>query len=218
MATLEFEAQYPNPGGATWQDVRFTRDDVAAGAHQSMVLNSRNAQGIWEPKVASGHGYTARAETSTAPAAPRPPAVPGIPSVVRVGFTDAVKPGMDTKPFFVRLGIRYSDANGAPPANRFTITRGFKSWGGNGVSYNNPTLQQQFNFLANRYKGQSCFNLDHQNPQNLDPVSGCPADGVTAVPPDGNCPAPSTKDATISPPVCVCPRDTLSAASSGASR
>ena len=33
--------------------------------HQKMVLQSRNGQGIWEPKVASGTGYTVRTQPTT---------------------------------------------------------------------------------------------------------------------------------------------------------
>ncbi|MEJ7687705.1 MAG: hypothetical protein WKG52_12330, partial [Variovorax sp.] len=210
MATLEFEAQHPAPN--TWQDLTFIKDSVDAGAHRSMTLMSRNAQGIWEPKVASGHGYTVRASATTAPG--QSSAGVGIPRTVRVGFTDAVKPAMDRKPFHVRVGICYSDRSGAAPAGgNFTIRRGYKSWGGNGVSYNNPALQKYFNFLANRYRGQNCFNLDHQNPGNLADGTGCPAEGVIPVPLGGVCPSPSTLDASAAPPVCVFPREVLTAAS-----
>ena len=59
---------------------------------------------------------------------------------------------MDTHPFYVRVRICYTDKNtGGPPPGNFTIKRAYKSWGGNGVSFNNPLLQRYFNFLDNRY-------------------------------------------------------------------
>ena len=208
MATLEFEAHAG--GGSFWQDVRFTKDTLDAGVHKSLTLQGRNGQGIWEPKVASGHGYTIKALATSAPG--QSSSFVGIPPVVRLGLTDAVKADMPSKPFNVRVGICYSNKDGTPPAGNFTVSRGYKSWGGNGVSYNNPLLQTSFNFLANRYRGQSCFNLDNQNPANLVPGSGCPAEGVVPVPAGGVCPAGSALDATVAPPLCVFPRQTLSAA------
>ena len=216
MATLEFEALYPEPANQRWQDMVFTKDSPDAGMRQQMRLLSRNGQGIWEPKVASGYGYTVQAAPSTAPQyrIPNPPPQPatGMPRTVHVGFTDAVKPNMRQEPFYVRLGICYSNKAGQPPANNFTVQRGYKSWGGNGVNYNDPELQKYFNFLANRYGGQSCFNLDEQNKAVNLGANGCPAEGVMAVPTSGVCPAGSTKSTAVNPPVCVFPRQTLTSA------
>jgi hypothetical protein len=107
-----------------------------------------------------------------------------------------VKPDIATNPFYVRLGICYTDTKGNHPApGNFTITRGYKSYGGNGVNQADPQLQQYFNFLNQRFQGQHCFNLDDQNRppglDNLDPAKGCPANGVVA---SGGkaCPAGST--------------------------
>lgn len=211
MATLEFEALWPNVQDQSWQDLTFFKDSPDYGTHQSMRLLSRNGQGIWEPKVTSGFGYSVlQAAPTTVPGAPS--GAPGMPNAVRVGFTDAVKPDMDSHPFYVRVGICYTDASGAAPPGNFTIRRGYKSWGGNGVSFNNPQLQPFFNFLAGRFAGESCFNLDKQNRTLNFGATGCPARGVTPVPAGGACPSPSTLDAATRQ--CVYPVTSLSAAAS----
>ena len=118
-----------------------------------------------------------------------------------VGLTDAVKPVISAEhPFAVRIGICYTDTDGTHPAGTFTITRGYHSWGGNGTNFNDLDVQQFFNNLTDRYpKGatETCINLDVQtcfdegqpdpSCRNLDPVTGCPAHGVTAVPKNGGC-------------------------------
>ncbi|WP_280153557.1 hypothetical protein [Piscinibacter sp. XHJ-5] len=212
MATLEFEALWPGgPAGQNWQDLSFFKDSLDYGKHQSMTLFGRNGQGIWEPKVTSGFGYSVlKAFPSSVPGVVAGPA--GIPSIVRVGFTDAVKPDMASRPFYVRIGICYTDAGGATPTGSFTIRRGYKSWGGNGVSFNNPLLQPFYNQLQNRFNGEFCHNLDHQNPTQNFGATGCPAHGVTPAPADGSCPPPSTLDAATRQ--CIYPVSTLTAASS----
>lgn len=210
MATLEFEAQWP-AGDTSWQDLTFFKDSLDYGQHQSMRLSGRNGQGVWEPKVTSGFGYSVlRAERSSVLGVAT--GAPGMPKVVRVGFTDAVKPHMDTKPFYVRLGICYTNANGAAPEDKFTIKRGYKSWGGNGVSFNNPALKPFFNQLVSRYDGQTCHNLDHQNPVGNFGAKGCPAAGVTPVPHGGVCPPPSRLDTATQQ--CIYDTTTLTRASS----
>ena len=215
MASLEFEAMYPTP--QSWQDMVFTKDSPDGGVHQTMVLQSRNGLGIWEPKVASGIGYTVRTKPSTdaghsPPVGVAPPT--GMPATVRVGLTDAVKSDMGNKPFHVRVGICYSNAQGASPSGGFTITRGYKSWGGNGVSYNDPVVRRSFNRLSGLYAGQNCFNLDQQNPvDNMAPGTGCPAEGVILKPATGCGGLKEDKDST-GQAVCVFPRTTLGQAAS----
>lgn len=213
MATLEFEALWPGTGAfaQNWQDLTFFKDSLDYGQHQSMTLFGRNGQGIWEPKVTSGFGYSVlTAATSTAPGISGGPA--GIPSTVRVGLTDAVKPDMASRPFYVRVGICYTDASGAAPTGGFTIRRGYKSWGGNGVSFNNPLLRPFYNQLQNRFNGEFCHNLDHQNPAQNFGAQGCPAHGVTPVPAGGTCPSPSVLDAPTNQ--CVYPVSNLTPAAS----
>ncbi|MDM0015614.1 hypothetical protein QTH87_24465 [Variovorax sp. J22P168] len=212
MATLEFEGQ--DPTGPIWQNMEFTKDSMDAGVHQRMSLMSRNRQGIWEPKVASGYGYTVRAVPTTAPGQAK--VTPGMPAIVRLGFTDAVKPAMDTKPFYTRLGICYSNPNGSPPSGaNIKVVRGYKSWGGGSVSFDNALLQQYFNRLVDRRGGQHCHNLDDQGGKaNLNPVTGCPAEGVTAMPAGGVCPAGSSAEGDGTKRVCVFPREQLTAVGS----
>ena len=240
MATLEFGALWPprvaapGPDPGYSQEITFTKDSLDYAEHQQMTLvTGRNGQGVWEPKVASGFGYTITAAPGIFPAgAPLPtPPIPicapdgnmpgkvpcltgtGIPTVVDVGFTDAVKPSTSqTTPFFVRVGICYTstDQTHRHPADpgMFTISRGYKSYGGGNVSDRDTDLRLFWNKLENRYQGQTCNNLDVQVPNNLpsDPSKGCPADGVTGVPP-GGCPQGSTlgtaQDGT---PACIYPK------------
>jgi hypothetical protein len=206
IGTLEFEALYPFPpekdkwpdicNSFHFQAITFSKDAQDFGAHQSMTLFSRNGLGAWEPKVASGEGYT----VSTAPGKPQaanPPGwcqpagtLAGIPPVINVGVADIVKPevGKDN-PFWIRLGICYTDKNGNfPTGDKFTIKRGYKSYGGGFAQTDDLGLRKFWNQLNQRYKEQSCQQLDSQvyvpdgtaaKSTNLDPVTGCPADGVT---------------------------------------
>lgn len=214
MASLEFEAQYPRP--ASWQDMIFKKDSPDGGRQQEMVLQSRNGLSVWEPKVASGTGYTVRTAPSSDPDPLHRNLPTGMPATVRVGLTDAVKSDMDKKPFHVRVGICYSKAGGGALApENFTITRGYKSWGGNGVNYNDLTLRRSFNRLSNLYDGQNCFNLDHQNPalNNAPGGKGCPAEGVILRPPEG-CGALMAARDLANVEVCISPRQTLKKATS----
>jgi len=199
VATLEFEGLI-NGQAQNVQDMIFTKDSLDAKVHQSMLLHSRNGQGVWEPKVASGYGYTVQA-----PGTARGGQVGqvGIPSLVHVGFTDAVKPGMTKQnPFYVRVGICYATKNGKPSS--FTIRRGYKSWGGGIV--NQALIRPYYNRLQGLYNNETCANLDFQESGNK---AGCPAHGVTP-PVAGTCPAPSQ----LVGDQCVYPVDTLSAAPS----
>ena len=187
MATLEFGAlQLPDGravdsnGQVGNQSMTFTRDSPG---HASMTLTGRNSQGIWEPKVASGLGYTIRASS-------------GIPNVISVGLTDVVKPRMNEQPFYARIGVCYSDSkNGVPPNPKFQISRGYRSWGGGNLNIGNPVVRKYYNQLANLYNGQFCQNLDAQ--ARVDGFSrnlaehGCPANGVViadGLVVDGKCP------------------------------
>ncbi len=215
MGTLEFGALFPArdtipiPPTDSTQLMTFAKDSTDYGAHQTMTLHSRNGQGIWEPKVTSGFGYT----ISAAPALdkniyPNTSGKAGIPNLVDVGVGDVVKPGISkANPFYVRLGICYTNQDGShPAAGHFTITRGYKSYGGNAVNQSDADLQLLFNYLDQRFQGQTCINLDDGNARNLDPNNlgkGCPANGVTAKP-TGGCPADSSAGtAQDNNPACI---------------
>ena len=192
MATLEFGA-LELPGGHSTdgngqvsnQSMTFVRDSPD---HASMKLTGRNSQGIWEPKVASGLGYTVRASS-------------GIPQIIDIGLTDAVKPRMNVDPFYVRVGVCYSDSKGGVPPNpKFQVFRGYKSWGGAGTQYDDKVMRRYFNKLNNLWPptpkpppslGQICENLDAQGRGINLGEHGCPADGVViadAVVVGGKCP------------------------------
>jgi hypothetical protein len=224
MATLEFGALHPSVTNPKVPDepkelknhtqiLTFSKDSKDFGEHQSMALHSRNAQGLWEPKVTSGYGYTVKACPSKKLKAPpdqtwQPDPTDttcdpdtnnldtGIPSYVSVGLTDAVKPGIDPqKPetwFFTRLGVCYTDKDGKHPsdASKFSITRGFKSYAGGNVQFGDPQLQLFFNNLENRYNGEVCRQLDRQDLKDLcpDDTPGCadgPFKGVKGCPAHG---------------------------------
>lgn len=223
LATLEFSALFPLPNQVNkhWQDLTFTKSSTEFGTHPSMTLESRNGLGVWEPKVTSGYGYTVAASASTSPEAEGVAGLnhaSGIPSLITVGLVDAVKPGVSAlDPFHVRLGICYAShsASGAPAgAAPFKITRGYKSYGGGNVHQDDPELNRYWNKLQLRYDGQTCIDLDDLNRDNVHAETGCPANGVTAVP-AGGCPAPSVeKTDRAGLPACVYPKEELFPAAS----
>ena len=196
IATLEFGALTLPLGLITdsvepniTQLMTFTHDTPDLfGAHRSMTLHSRNNQGVWEPKIAGGYGYTVQALSAAGekPAIAQFAGPPGIPRYVSVGLTDVLKPDARTKPFYSRLGVCYTNKDGSHPPATFAIERGYRSWGGNGTNFNDLRLRKYFNKYVNLYDRQTCHNLDHQQNQrrtpgedNTDPLRGCPADGVT---------------------------------------
>ncbi|HWX32137.1 MAG TPA: G8 domain-containing protein [Steroidobacteraceae bacterium] len=201
MGTLEFGTLFPKrstPGVTPVTDatqlITITKDNLDYGAHKEEALHGRNGQGLWEPKAASGFGYTFTASPITDKIRfPLSSGLSGIGKTVNIGFTDVIKPDLSpTKPFAVRVGICYTDLNGNHPPGKFTITKGYKSYGGNGTETIDRDLQKFFANLDNRFQGQFCINLDDQNAnKNIkDDVhgKGCPANGVIPLP-DTGCPA-----------------------------
>jgi hypothetical protein len=174
--------------------------------HADMVLGGRNGQGIWEPKLQSGYGYTVTASA-------------GIPNLVHVAVVDTVKPDISTNsPFYVRVGICYqgtgnSAVNNHPKTGSFAVTRGYRSWGGGSVVASDSALRLAYNQLDGQSNGlkptEACFNLDKQNyvkDQN------CPAQGVFPQL-NGVCPAGSTADPDKRP-LCFYPTTSMTSVAS----
>jgi hypothetical protein len=189
------------------------------------------------PYCVCGSGPPCPGTQGTPPAPPNPlacrldPPGSGIPPVIDVGVADVVKPDITAaNPFFVRMGVCYTTEGGGHPtfpANKddlFTITRGYKSYGQLDGNEKDERLRLYWNKLAKRFPDQSCHNLDDLErdtstspSRNLDPTTGCPANGITALPkplePDGGCRAPSKKqtwtDASGAVSGCVFPKATL---------
>ena len=194
MATLEFEAIFPDPehpaDTSHRQILTFRRDNQDFGEHPPMALKGRDGRGVWEPKVTSGHGYTVGADV-------------GIPRRINVGLVDAVKPQVGKgNPFYVRMGVCYTSKTANQLTQEdFLITRGHKSWGGAGVfDIVDRDLNRLWTKLENRYQSQVCIDLDSGNTRNLDPVTGCPAAGVRLAPEEG-CLDGSVEVPDVYPPV-----------------
>ncbi len=150
VGTLEFETPYPYltdpahpefPGmpQAHFQYMTFSRDDMVLageGNFSAMTLKSRDGRGIWEPKVSNGYGYT----VSVAPIPKKDaahcsnnlnPQKAGIGQWIDVGVADVVDPNITpAHPFYVQLGICYTNEDGSHPADNFTIKRGYRTYVG----------------------------------------------------------------------------------------
>ena len=187
MGTLEFSdlypflknkvtnpADYPGDTNTHWQDLTFRRDDAVPldkngnMFHPTMVMQTgRNGLGIWEPKVSNGYGYTVMASKTTAPAVPsnQNSGKAGIWKWIELGLADIVDPNITaSNPFYIQLGINYTNKDGTHPADNFTITRGYKSYvGGN--------IWQGDQELLKYWTPQVCNNLDSLNVNNV-PWSG----------------------------------------------
>jgi hypothetical protein len=232
IGQLEFEMLYP-----AWEDTQalkytqnltFTKNStdfpsLAENFHGSMTLKSRNGLGDWEPKVTSGYGYTVNASPFTTPDGTFTTKA-GIAPTVDVSLTDIANAGTvsPSHPFYTQVGICYNSQGGAPPADNFTITKGYRSYGsGNVVLYGsidgknvvNTALRQYYNPLQGLYPDASaiCNNLDSQMvPEKSSmPPPGCPAAGVI-LKPAGGCPSGTTAETdTHEQAICVYPTSNL---------
>jgi G8 domain len=260
MATLEVQmlyppcngSQYPGctakpiaPPGLQKQAITFTKDaedSAFVPAHDAMTLTSRNALGVWEPKVTSGLSYTVTTAIDTADKGN----AAGIAKVLELGVVDAYKPNISSmNPFYVRIGLCYASANGKP-ANKsaFTIARGYHSYGGGtvGAGPDDLELRAYYNKLSNLYVDSSgnhqvCDNLvgntllpggvpiNLQCPSNPVPGTcpfnwpgvgntlGCPANGITLA--SAGCPTGTTMVTdNRGQAACLYPTDTLVSADS----
>ena len=155
-------------------EITFVKDTVDYGSHASMALSGRNGNGVYEPKVVDGLGYTLHKDPN------------GFPRYFSLGFVDASTEDIAANPFDVRVGICLKTQTGTiPPADdcvanpstctpNFTVKRGYKSYGGpNG---NAQTLGTYWSFLP------QCNNLDNAVRDNIPRpgVSGCPSAGAPA--------------------------------------
>lgn len=160
-------------------EIMFVKDQIDYGIHQSMALRGRNKNGIYEPKVVDGWGYTLQKSPK------------GFPNFFSLGYTDANTEDMSTNPFNVRVGICLkttggtipgadnctSDPSGCTP--NFSVQRGYKSYGGG--SDESAKLSKFWNDLP------QCKNLDNQTFNDIgiktnipDPgnnIPGCPSPG-----------------------------------------
>lgn len=214
---------FPGPDGDTThtQLITFKRDDPERDGsgnvrkdgndhpiHPSMELHSRDGRGIWEPKVTSGFGYTASAAVAPKSKYPSSTEKAGIAHIIDVGVADVVKPDITAdNPFFVRLGICYSNEDGSHPQDpsKFTITRGYKSYTGGFVDPTDPELLKYWTPLE-------CENLDSLKTANIT-VPNCPGPRQRVVAKTGaDCPAGSTQQGTN----CVFPQDVLERVDSAA--
>ena len=126
-ATLEFSAvpcaleagSYSGPCTNS-NVITLTKDQQDYGQHQSMSLNGRNGNGIYEPKVMNGLGYTVQAQYE-------------MPPFVSITYTDA-----STTPFQTRIGICYTtdqgpyQCPGGDCSGVFTVSKGVKTLAGPG--------------------------------------------------------------------------------------
>jgi hypothetical protein len=138
----------PASGQAITQTVNCGGSTVpgAAGVkgHACVTLTGRNGNGIYEPKLVNGLGYTVGASN-------------GVPPFVSLMYTDAHVPGgiSGTTPFQTRIGLCYKNQGQVAPASAtaFTVKKGSKSFAGpNG----NPAT------LAPNYFNQlQCNGLDN---------------------------------------------------------
>ena len=175
-----------NPRCRNVDTITFVKDMIDYGKHQSMTLSGRNGNGIYEPKVADGWGYTLHKDPN------------GFPRFFSLGLVDAnnedLAKGLKTNPFNIRVGVCLRTKSGTfPPADtcasnpgscapNFTVQRGYKSYGG--PNNNASTLTQYWNFLP------QCNNLDNQTftpgppplyknniPNAVPLIAGCPSPG-----------------------------------------
>ncbi|MFZ0589263.1 MAG: G8 domain-containing protein [Bryobacteraceae bacterium] len=231
IGQLEFEMLYPAYNdkqalGYT-QNLTFTKDStdfssLFSNFHGSMTLKSRNGLGDWEPKVTSGYGYTVSASPFTTPDGTVTTQA-GIAPVVDVSITDVANAKISPlHPFYMQVGICYKPKGANPPADSFTITKGYRSYGSgnvvisssvNGETVVNTALRQFYNPLTGLYPNanQVCNNLDSQMVPlgSSTPPPGCPAPGII-LKPSGGCPS-GTNAATdlLDQAICVYPTTQL---------
>jgi hypothetical protein len=203
---------FPGPDGDVThtQLATFARDDVSPGFnntmfHPNMTLHSRDGRGIWEPKVTSGFGYTVGVAPAPVSKFPQSTGKAGIASIIDVGVADIVKPDVSaSNPFFVRLGICYTNADGTthpPDPSKFSITRGYKSYTGGFVDPTDPELLKY-------WSPSDCNNLDSLRTANITTPT-CPGTRQRIIPMPGTNMCPSGSTPSNDNTTCVFPTDQL---------
>jgi hypothetical protein len=121
---IQFTDQTITNSGATFSvNCGDSADSSSPGVlgHACVALSGRNGQGVYEPKLVNGLGYTVGAQY-------------GMPNFVSLMFGDANLPGgiSATNPFRARIGVCYKNkgATMAPPASAFSVYKGSKSFAG----------------------------------------------------------------------------------------
>jgi hypothetical protein len=224
VATLELEALWPdkafNNGGKNapplierQQWIVFAKDNIDypmlyPGVHWTMDLHGRNDNGVWEPKVQHGYGYTITVPKTVDPAKTNLDQA-GLPKIVDVGLTDAqlppdpMNPG-GKLPFSVRLSLRYNGVNGPPKTLK--VTRGFRSWGSPVGTLSPPFFNPE---LGKYWTRSECWNLDSQQPQ----FKKCPAEGLRLPLSESTCDTTSDPNQKIVLKVVKDPTDPMRTAS-----
>ena len=155
--------------------ITFKKDQLDYGEHSNMTLHGRNNTQIYEPKVASGFGYTLHSEDSQVVSAIAgkniiaPPAA--FPRFMSFSFADAhsgklKQDGTWEKPFRTRIGVCYKtergpDVTNLDPANFFKVEKGKVSYGGNTEGADDMN-----------WKPLLCNNFAFTEPSNYDAMGG----------------------------------------------
>ncbi|WP_425151173.1 G8 domain-containing protein [Candidatus Binatus sp.] len=183
--------------------------------HQSMPLTSRNGLGDWEPKVTDGYGYTVTAGSFAYPSSPSckvapPDKAPGISKIVDLTLTDIVNAeSITTKnPFYVQLGICYTDKDGNHPdpsavnGPLFSISKGYRSYGGGNVVPNDDLNEYWGGPLACDGLDNSLAVQNGDKPEDTKTMpSQCPSASSTGSPVfTGFNPVQNYADMTMSTP------------------
>ncbi|MES2937676.1 MAG: G8 domain-containing protein [Pseudomonadota bacterium] len=133
--------------GSTFSTFHCGSPAVPGGAgtpgHACVALSGRNGNGVYEPKLVNGLGYTVGATA-------------GMPNFVSLMYGDASLPGgiSAAKPFRTRVGICYKNQGQQPPAaSAITVRKGAKSFAS--VNGNASTLAPGF------YNTLACNGLDN---------------------------------------------------------
>ena len=144
-AQIQFSDQTITDSGGTYKiNCGGSADPSSPGVlgHSCVVLSGRNGNGIYEPKLVNGLGYTVGASG-------------GMPNFASLMYGDADLPGgiSSADPFHTRVGICYKNAgSSAPPVTAFTVYKGSKSF--SGPNGNLDSLTGFFSLLA-------CNGLDN---------------------------------------------------------